>query len=543
MNAIQKSVLCLIFILGCTLPALLYAQSKEVVQELSKGARKGVLVDAKWGEDNLLRLTFKMKVDKKSDEVLYEDYVFDKDLSYKGIQPSVVSKVVKPDEKQTSLVAYVGGTNSFNVLSMDVTFKRATYERNWNVEKQRYEWGKRIASEVVKASNNEKKYRGFAGYDNLDDGSVLVLASYSESKGEERQFVCLHMSLDLNLSETKLPLKGNYSLVYTARLESGNVFAVFAPNKAMPDVTNYVYVEVNKNGQVVNNREFKAPSGSTVIMDHTEVNGSIILAAVSDKANAAFNEEYTDYAPIENPGYTSSANYQMFKYESSVYKATFDKFHLLRFENGELKLASTSFIKDFDNKLVAPPSQKKSSAYSGKRIDIQEIKTLPDGGYLVAGQLMDRKITANSFDYLYGDYVCFHLDASGTLKAQYVAEKLIDGTKDQLFQCQQFFIPAPDGKGYYWEVLEVKSTSFYAGVSEAYNGVKSFEGHYMPRIIKMDLTNAKLSEVTTLGEKGKYLVYKTFPRRILPGQTPLSIFYIGHDEEYEKIWIGKYRFE
>ena len=100
---------------------------------------------------------------------------------------------------------------------MDITFKRATYERNWNVEKQRYEWGKRIASEVVKASNNEKKYRGFAGYDNLDDGSVLVLASYSESKGEERQFVYLHMSLDLNLSETKLPLTGNYSLVYTER--------------------------------------------------------------------------------------------------------------------------------------------------------------------------------------------------------------------------------------------------------------------------------------------------------------------------------------
>lgn len=535
-----SSISC-ILLLVCTLPGLLPAQTKEVVQELSKAAKKGVLTDVKLGDDGNIRLTYKMKVDKKSDEVLYEDYVFGKDLSYKGMQPSSVNKEMKPNQKAASVVAYVGGTNSFNVLSMNLTLRRAEYEKIWNNDRQQYEWGKQLSSEVVKPRNNETKYKGFDAWDNTDDGSVLVLAGYEKSKTND--FLLLHVSLDLDLKETKIPLDGNYSLVYTGALESGNVFAVFAPEKGMAQLNRYMYVEATRKGEVVLTKEFTAPANATVIMDYEEVDGNLYFAALSDLSQKAFNESFTDYAPILNPGYTTSANMQMFKYEKSVFGKSFEQFHLLRFQKGALTFTSTSSVKDFKSKLVTPPSQKKAAAYNGQSIDIQKIYVTPGGEYLVSGQLKDRKITANSYDYLFGDYVCFHFDAAGNLKAQYAVDKLIDGSKDQLFRCDQQFIPASDGQGVYWEIMEVKSTKYYSSFSAAYNGVPSYSGHYLPRILKMDLANKQLSDVTTLGEKGKYLVYNLYPKVFQKQEKPLTVFYVGHDEDYEKIWLGKYIFE
>lgn len=544
MTASKLSAPAICTILFWTLASIsLFAQSKEVIQELSKAARKGVIADAKIADNGQLRLTYKMKVDKKSDEVLYEDYVFTKDLEYKGIEPSTVSKLMKPDEKRSSVVAYVGGTNSFNVLSMNVTLRRAEFELKWNMERQRYEWGKQLSSEVVKPGNSDNKYKGFAAFDDREDGSVLVLAGYDKGKSDENEFLFLHVNGQLNLTETKLPLNGSYSLVYTGSLKSGNVFAIFSPNKGMPQLNKYCYVEVTRKGAMVIKKEFDAPANATVFMDFAEIDGILIFAAVSDKSNDAFNQQFTDYAPIQNPGYTASANYQMFKYEKSVYGKSFENFHLLRFANGELNFSSYTPVKEFKAKLVTPPSQKKATPYEGSRIDIQRIQVTQAGEYLVAGQLQDRKVTSSSFNYLYGDYVCFHFDATGKLKAQYAVEKMMDDSKDQLFPSEQTFVPSSDGKNYFWEIMEVKSTKYYGSFAEAYSGISSVRGHYLPRITKIDMNNSKLSDATTLGDKGKYLVYNN-PAKVIPeGGKPIIVYYIGHDEDYEKIWIGKYRFE
>ena len=264
-------------VMALTICSNLSAQTKEINQELSKAAKKGMLVDAVFAEDGNIKLTYKMKVDKKSDQVAYEDYVFDKSLGYVGIQPTKENKKTNPDTKVTSVAAFVGGSNSFNVLSMNLTLQQEVWEKIWNYDRQTYQWGKRLSKESVKPKNNDSKYRGFASYSNDEDGSVLVLASYDKGKDDDDQFVYLHISSDLNLKETKVPLNGNYSLVYCGKLQSGNVFAVFAPNKGMADVKKYMLTEFTHKGELVSSNEFTAPSPNTLIMDYTEVHGDLFF--------------------------------------------------------------------------------------------------------------------------------------------------------------------------------------------------------------------------------------------------------------------------
>ena len=518
-----------------------YSQTKENSQAVSKGAKKGILVDALFKDDGNIALTYKTKVDKKSDDVLYEDYVFDKNLNYIGIQPTKENKQIRPDQKMTTVAAFVGGSNSFNVMSMSLTLQQEVWERNWNYDRQTYQWGKRLSKETVKPKNNNSKYRGFAAFNNNDDGSVLVIASYDQAKEDDDQFVFLYISNDLELKETKVPVSGSYSLDYCGALESGNAFALFAPNKKMADTKKYTLVEFTNKGELVSSNDFTAPSPNTLIMDFTEANGDLFLVAASDKSNDAFNQVFTSYAPIDNPGYTTSQNRQMDKYEKKVFGQEFDNFHLLRFSKGKLLFASTTPIKDFKSKVVNPPSQRKSHTYNGKKMIVQKVVVTPSGDLLVAGQLSDRKMVSGSYLHRYYDYVCLHLDPNGNLKAQYAVEKEFDDRKNETYGSPQNFILSADGKSAYWELLEVKVVKYYKSAIDAFNGNYTISPHYFPRIVKINLSSNSMGDFTGLGNKGKFLVYNI--HRSLMDEKNSTIYYIGHDEDYDKVWLGKYTFD
>ncbi|MBS1781480.1 MAG: hypothetical protein JSS78_00265 [Bacteroidetes bacterium] len=518
-----------------------WSQAKEASQDLSKSARKGILVGTQRNEDGNIRLTYKMKVDKKSDEVNYEDYVFNKDLQFVGIEKTKENKETHPDQKVTSVTAFVGGSNSFNVLSMTLNLEQQVWERIWDYDKQSYKWGKRLSKESVKPKNSDGKYRGFAAYDNDDDGSVLVLASYD--KGDNDQFVFLHVSNDVNLTETKVPITGDYSLVYCGRLKSGNIFAVFAPDKGAADIKKYAYVECTKDGKIALNSDFTAPSSNLMIMDYSEANGSLYFIGASDKSDEAYNRIFSSYAPINNPGYSTAANRQMDKYEKRVMGEDFDNLHLLRFTNGKLDFASTTPIKELKNNVVSPASQRKSHPYNGRKMIVQNLTVAPNGDVLVAGQLMDKKLVnqGKSFEYRYYDYVCLQFNNQGKYQAQYAVEKVFDATKDEIFQAAQDFVISTDGKTAYWELMEVKGAKYYASVMDAWNGSSTYSAQYFPRIAKINLQSKTLSEFEGLGEKGKFLVYRNHTSLTDPSNK--IRYYFGHDEDFEKVWIGKYNFD
>lgn len=514
-------------------------QSKETVTELSKKAQKGYLYNV--SSDGNLKVTYKMPGDKNKDDISFEEYNYDANLNFKGSSPAKENKEEKPNRTVTYLGATVGGGNSFNVLGMGLTLKKSVYEQKWDYEDQTYVWGKRISSEEVKPKNGSGKYKGFADYTNYETGSVVVVAAFdSDKKGEDNQFVLLNINLNLEVKETPFPLTGNYSLVYTGSLESGNIYTVMAPKKGASDVSKYVYLEFTSAGSLVHKTEFTAPASNVLIMDGTEKKGALYFTAISTKSKEAYGEVFSDYAPINNPSYSGAANALQFKYEKNAYGAEASSLHLIKVVNGKIEFASSNSIEKIKSVVKSPASQKKSTPYTGKLMAVQQFYITPSDEILVAGQLLDKKVTQTELLYLKQDIVCLHFNSKGEIKAQYAIEKINNDTKSEIFSNRQVFYLSKDGKSVYWLLMEVKGTKGYETFWDAYNGNPTFHANYFPRIVKINPDAALISDVTVLG-KGEYMVYK-YHSSIFNEQENAIVFF-GHDEDWKKLWIGRYIFE
>ncbi|MBK8874996.1 MAG: hypothetical protein IPN13_14180 [Bacteroidetes bacterium] len=130
----------------------------EAVQPLSKKkAIKGFLYDVTNSDDGGSILTYKMKVDKKSDAVQFEEYAFDNTPSFTTNKDVEEKKVSKPDKEVTGFYANVGGTNSFDVLSMKLKLNKYVQLKTWNHERQRYIVKKTLSRETIKPRNDDGK--------------------------------------------------------------------------------------------------------------------------------------------------------------------------------------------------------------------------------------------------------------------------------------------------------------------------------------------------------------------------------------------------
>jgi hypothetical protein len=531
------SVPCLILaILLVTANTLSAQEIKEASQDLSKSAHKGMLTNALLDNNGDIVLTYSMKVDKKSDQLSYEAYVFDKDLNFKGVQPGKENKEIHPEKKVTYLAAYAGGTNSFNILSQKLFLQREERLMTWDYKRQRYQTSKVLSRNKVSLKNSESRYDGYTEL-STEEGAFIIASYKPDTKGAGEQFVALAIDANLNVKETPITTDGDYSLVYYGIRESGNPFVIMAPKKKMPDTKKYVFAEFTPKAELVKRTTISSPSPNLMVMDHRDLNGDLYLVGTSTKSSNAYESEFTDYANISNPG--MGVSWQGQKYAKEVYKEEMDNFHFLKLKDGELLFASTTPVKNFDDKVITPPGQKKKHVYKGKKLFIETLAVTPSGEYLLSGQLMDNDIVKQELVTKYKDFVGLYFSATGELKAQYAVEKMNNDSKSEIFNSEQEFIVSPDGKTAYWKILEVKGVRGYASIWDAINNNETWMANYFPRIAKIDLTSGSLSDFTIMGDKGKFLIFKDYPYVI--NKKTNTIYFIGHDDDYEKLWLGKYQ--
>lgn len=517
-------------------------QLKEVNKTLSAQSSKGLLDDSYIDNNGNINMIYRAKTDKKSDELKLENYVFDSDLNFKSTETETKQKEKKENITTTYVFATVGGGNSFNVMSMKLNLNKEVWERSWDYKKQKYVFEKRISKELVKPKNSEGAYKGYASYPDDNSDVTFIIASAENEKDEDNiKYLGLVMSTSLEMKEIEFPLKGNYSLVYCGELESGNIFTIFAPHKGTTNPNSYVYIEVTKKGEIIHNNTFNAPSVAMAVMDFKESNGDLYFIAASINKAEAYNSVFANYAPINNPDYIGSANALMAKYENKIYKQEFENIHLLKFEKGRLTIAGTSLVSGFKSMVKTPPSQKKSTPYVGKKINIQNFVIAPNGDCFIAGQLEDREMDNGVYIMHYTDIVCLHFDNKGSLKAQYAVEKVNNDSKSEVFSNVQNFFFSNDGKTVYWELLEVVGSKGYTSFMDAYYGRPTFIRNYYPRIAKIDLQNATISNFNNMGENGKYRLYRNYS--YIYNEATKTRYYIGHDEDYKALWLGKAVFE
>lgn len=510
----------------------------ENVQPLSNKARKGYLYDATKDNNGNTDVIFKMKIDKKSDAVAFEKYSFDKSLKFISSSDTQEKKAIISDRETTSLYAYVGGSSSFDVLSMKLKINKVVALKTWNYKKQQFETKKIISDETVKFKNdNGKTYKGYAAYNSFKDAkqNLFCLTKIdAKDKAVADQFMILLIDENLEFQEKPVGLNGSYSLVFCEQLKNENIAMIFAPNKGAGDISKYVYFQFDINGNQVNKCEYKSPAPAMLITSFYEKDNSVYFFGSSTEEKVTFDKAFHEYAPIVNPGAPSS--YLAMKWEKSSAEKM-DNFHILRFTENKNDFSTTTPVAEFKSKFKTAPGDKDASVYKGKKFLIENFFVTKSDEFLVTGQISSTvMIGSANKETSYEDIICFHFDKNGNLKAQYGIGKMNDDKKSMLFQMYQNFYPSLDGKSIYLELMEVKGMKGYASFSDAYNGNATFSAHYFPRVTKIDLDNNSLSPIKVLGS-GKYFLNDSYSRQF--DEKENSVLYVGMDKDYENLWVGK----
>jgi hypothetical protein len=535
-----KSLISFGFIVITTLGA--YAQEfSESVQPLSTKAVKGYMYEAIKDSDGNSLITYKIPGSKKSNEVFFEEYSFDKNLTFINSKDVQEKKTQKDDFESTVYSAYVGGSTSFDVTSMKLKLSKVVATNTWNYEKQRFVVKKIISRETIKPKNdNGKVYLGYASYNSADykKSDVFTLAKVeSKGKNADDKFYVLLFNDKLEITEKPIDLNGSYTLVFCDQVAGEDVVMVFAPNKGAADLMKYVYFEFDISGNLKNRVEFKSPASALLLTVAYKKDGDIYFCGSSTKSTEPYEKVFNEYAPIFNPGITDGgANLADIKWQKSS-QEKMDNFHLLKFTGNQLTFASTTPVTDFKEKFKTAPGDKGASPYKGSKFFIEQFTVTPSGDYLIAGQLtgtakLGDGVTAKSYE----DIVCFHFDKAGNLRAQYGLGKINTDKKSEIFSMSQKFYLSSDGKQLLWEILEVKGKKGYADFLDALAGYTTFYSLYFPRIGTINLESSSLSAFKEMGD-GKYYLRKDFTS--VYDKNEKSITYIGHDEDFKKLWIGK----
>jgi hypothetical protein len=483
---------------------------KETMQPLSPKAVKGYMYSNTKDEAGNSIITYKIPGAKKSNEIFFEEYRFDKDLKFIGSKEVLEKKEQHDDFEKTSYFAYVGGTSSFDVANMKLKLTKDVALKTWSAEKKSFITKKYISSETIKARNdNGKVYLGYAAYYPTDkQDNLLVLAKInSKEKNADDKFYILLVDEKLELTEKPLDLDGSYSLVFCDQVANEDVVMVFAPNKGAANLSKYVFYQYDIKGNLKNRVEFNSPASAMLLTAAYQNEGNIYFCGSSIKSSEPYEKEFREYAPIYNPGITPGGANMKDIYWQKVASKKMDNFHLLKFTGNQLTFVSTTPVADFKTKFKTAPSDKGASPYKGSKFSITQFYVTPSGDYLIAGQLtnMISMGPSNPSVKAYEDIVCLHFDKSGNLKAQYGIGKINSDKKSEMFDMPQNFYLSSDGKKLYWEILEVKGTKGYESFMDAYNGVSSFYALYYPRIGSIDLENSTLSTFKILGNEKYFL--------------------------------------
>jgi hypothetical protein len=520
-------------------------KAQETIKELSKQAYKGYLYDVK-NDDNALSITYKIPGEKKNSDALFETYSFDKNNVFVKTENTALVKEEKPDITIAQYYAYVGGSSSFDVLSMKLKLARKQLVKSWSHEKQAYVVSKVLSNEVIKPkSDNGKVYRGYASFitetpNNQADDLFVLAANENKDKKIGNQYFVLKVGSDLDIKETSVDLAGAQTLVYCDQLdESKDVVMIFAPEKSAGDATNYTYFRYSQKGEFKTKAAFKSPSANLLIMNVTEAQGSVFFCGTSTKSADAYEEVFSEFANIYNPGWPQDgANKVDFKWIKNS-EEKMNNFHLLKFTGNQLDFASTAPVDAFKSKFVA--SGKGASVYKGSKFHVERFYITPGQEYLIAGQLTGSvNLGLGNPVKTYEDLVCLYFDKAGQLKTQFGVGKLNNDKKSEIFDMIQDFHLGKDGKTIYWEIKEVKGIKGYQSFLNAYyGGSPSLYAVYFPRLAKIDLAANSIADFKTLGDE-KFYLRKDFQSYFNKAEN--SMTYLGHDEDFKKVWLAKYVF-
>ncbi|MBL7852700.1 MAG: hypothetical protein JNN04_17480 [Cyclobacteriaceae bacterium] len=521
---------------------------REATYPLSRAAQKGFLEELKFSDNGDVSLIYQNKGSKT--EIVREQYAFNSDFKLTNNETITTPVEIKPDIEKERVFAWVGACTSFDINSMKVRISRDKLLMKWDYNRHRYVRKKTLESETVKVKNEKGKF--YYGIDNFYDetNGKIVLFVYMETKDKAnpRQYAIVKVNVSGDVEEIPIELKGSYSIVYTQVLatddngddddatESGFI-AVLASNQK-GSFSNYVFLHYDLTGKEISKVNFSSPSPNLLVTGATERQGAVYLFGYSVKGDGGYKDEFDDYQPMINPCYKDYNNVQMISYTKKADRSM-DFFHFIKIENGAMAFGTTAPMSSIKSKMKTPPSQKSGTPFKGGRFVTSNLSTSPGGEFLLTGQLVGWGFIrgVSSTVGTYGDIVCLHFDNQGQFKAQYAVDRIDDDKKSKVFRVRQNFYFSADGQTAYWEIWEVKGVKGYANFYDAFYNIPSFHARRYPRVGRIALASASLSDFKVLGD-GKYFISDAAFLR-----SSNTIVYVGKDENEENIWLASLKLD
>lgn len=539
MTKVMKKTLLLLWMAAITAT---HGQTvKESTSPLSKAAQKGFLDQTTVSNDGNIKLVYQMKGGGK-DEILFEEYTFNSDFKLLETKPTSVQKEIKPDTEKERMFAWVGACSSFDINSMKLRISRDKVKMEWDYKRQRYKRTKTLDSETIKLKNEKGNfYYGIdAVYDEVTDKVAVFVYTETKDKANPRKYAIVKFGTSGDPEEMPIELSGAYSIVYTQpvrdfRTNEDGFVAVFAPHTG--DLTKYVFIHYDLKGNQKSKVTFDSPAPSMLVLTVIMQDGAYYLYGTSIESKKGYKDEFDDYVPLRNPCYKDYANVAMYSYTKKA-DQSMDNFHFIKIKDGEMRFATAAPFSSIKTKMKTPPSQKGGTAYKGKKFIPATLAVSPGGEYLITGQISGWGMVGGlygnkSTSALYKDIVCLHFDMYGEFKAQYAVDRLNDDNKSEIFEIDQNFYFTPDGKSAVWEIRDVKGVSGFENFMDFYYGRRSFYGRVFPRIGKINLEGATVSDFQVLGEQ-KYFFNDAY--YVNSGN---AIIYVGRNEDESQIWLAK----
>ncbi len=543
----KKLILLLVITLfAAWQPGTAFAQTIELEKtyEISGKAKRGYLGGVEFDETSqIYSLTYVTKSTNKIGR--FETYKFDKDFNF----IELVEEEVEYTKAKTKWVWFdFGGEElSGELLTVEnnmvgqLVLKKGKFYRKWDwlnggyyvdydmteKTKPKDPEGRKLSmiTYVTDAPSDQITYYGgwsWLGGSTKDysaatgDVTVVctVLANMKDAKAGNVKYEYIVMRIsasDLTIKkEQKFEFSTPQNVISTRILPNGDFALVFAPtggpgmkNTADPDPLNFTYVRVSSTDcQVKERMSFKSLNSYWEVAD----------IAVSE------NNEVFVYGPANSKNNDKYYNLQLGA-------PKFSDFMLLKIANGKVAWVTNTNLDEFEGKLQAPPSQKKSPAYKGKKFAIGGLEIAPNGDMLIYGQ--NYKVKDDGWDFT--DVLVFHFSEQGKLKSQYGLDVLESNKYAKSVFSESLFVPSDDNKGMHWIIFEI------AGVK---TGGKERQLNYA-RIGRVDLAGATVGDFLALGQgKGdKYFLENSFP--ILPSKEGNKLTFFGSDKGGRTLWFCK----
>lgn len=527
-------------------------------------------------------------VEKDMFKSTFTTYVFDENLNF-----------VKEESESFNIIDQIGAAFE---TSMDIirgkyswfNYRGESYTKEWvtiaqliggkiGVAKQKvtfnYNWDlgvyipklEKTERTKIKGENEERIYL----YDhvvNTESGEAYLLVGLKAEKGTKdkyqhaRKFQIVkitneleavfmeEISFDYNMaiSFKSIQYKAGYAPNDELEVDdifNGKLYMVFSPIKTplgkkfnSPTGGENTMVVVDENGKI-----------ETKIDYTTETTGWVIEAMVASSTGDLFfygpakDEVYVNKVMPTNSPLTSRSEVKDIKWKN---------FQVMKITNNNLVWIKSTELDEFEEKAVAPPSQKQMPIYKGKKFVKTVVYVTPSGELIIGGQNYTMKNIPDPNSNVegakikvidqYKDLVMFHFDNKGSLKATYGVRRDKMNKYSKSMVTPQDVYMGPDGQSVYWVYGEIKGMrkGFEMGGIFEVAGVGTISKRkllYYPAVAQIDLRAGTVNDFISLGAdsegKQKYYTNPSFPQLLAPNGSSLT--FVGEDKKGSLIWLGR----